>query len=206
MIGARFRFRNAGMKNISTICVYLGSSNRCDEAFKKAAHDFGQIMAKAGLTLVYGGGRVGLMGILAESVMQAGGKVIGIIPEHISKREVSHEGLTELHVVDSMHTRKQMMVSKSDAFVVLPGGIGTLDELCEVMTWKQLGIHDKPIVIANLDGYWTPFVSMIDSVIAGKFMREEDRRLITVVSDLNDVLGALTKAPDETFDPTSKWI
>ena len=163
-------------------------------------------MAKANMTLVYGGGRVGLMGILAENVMNAGGRAIGIIPEHISRREVSHDGLTELHVVDSMHTRKQMMVNKSDAFVVLPGGIGTLDELCEVMTWKQLGIHDKPIIIANVNGYWTPFIEMIENVIAGKFMREEDRRLITVVNNIEDVIGTLTKAPSETFDPSSKWI
>ena len=194
------------MKQVSTVCVYLGSSSRCEDIHKTTAHAFGQLMAKAGMTLVYGGGRVGLMGILADSVLEAGGKVIGIIPEHISKREVQHRELTELHVVDSMHTRKQMMVSKSDAFVVLPGGIGTLDELCEVMTWKQLGIHDKPIVIANVQGYWTPFLQMIDSVIAGKFMRDEDRRLITEVTDIADVIKTLTSAPSETFDPSSKWI
>ena len=194
------------MKNISTVCVYLGSSNRCDDIYKNATESFGNLMATAGLSLVYGGGRVGLMGILAESVMKHGGRAIGIIPEHISKREISHDGLSELHVVDSMHTRKQMMVSKSDAFVVMPGGIGTLDELCEAMTWKQLGIHDKPIVICNLNGYWTPFLSMIDAVIAGKFMREDDRRLITVVDRIEDIIPALTQAPSETFDPTSKWI
>ncbi len=194
------------MKNISTVCVYLGSSGRCDESHKEAARAFGRLMAQAGLTLVYGGGRVGLMGILADSVMESGGKVIGIIPKYISRREVLHEHLTELHVVDSMHVRKQMMVDKSDAFVVLPGGIGTLDELCEVMTWRQLGMHDKPIVIANLQGYWTPFIKMIDAVIAGQFMREEDRHLIATVDRVEDVIGALTKAPSETFDPTSKWI
>lgn len=194
------------MKKISTVCVYLGSSGKCDEIHKKTAFDFGVLLAKAGMTLVYGGGRVGLMGILADSVMKAGGKVIGIIPEHISRREVSHDELTELHVVDSMHTRKQMMVSRSDAFVVLPGGIGTLDELCEVMTWKQLGIHDKPIIIANVNEYWTPFIKMIDNVISNRFMREEDRRLITAVDNINDVIGTLTDAPVETFDPSSKWI
>jgi uncharacterized protein (TIGR00730 family) len=194
------------MTKISTVCVYLGSSGRCADAHKKTARDFGQLLAKAGMTLVYGGGRVGLMGILADSVLESGGKVIGIIPEHISKREISHVDLTELHVVDSMHTRKQMMVSRSDAFVVLPGGIGTLDELCEVMTWKQLGIHDKPIVIANVNDYWTPFLQMIDNVIVEKFMREEDRRLITPVSNIEDVISTLTQAPAETFDPSSKWI
>ncbi len=194
------------MKTISNVCVYLGSSGRCDDMYKKATEHLGVLMAKANMGLVYGGGRVGLMGILAESVMKSGGRAIGIIPEHISKREVSHEGLTELHVVDSMHTRKQMMVSKSDAFVVMPGGIGTLDELCEVMTWKQLGIHDKPIIICNVGGYWTPFIAMIDNVIAGKFMREEDRRLVTVVERVEDIVPALTQAPSETFDPSSKWI
>lgn len=194
------------MTKVSTVCVYLGSSGRCADVHKKTAYDFGQLMAKAGMNLVYGGGRVGLMGILADSVLEGGGKVIGIIPEHISKREVSHVDLTELHVVDSMHTRKQMMVTKSDAFVVLPGGIGTLDELCEVMTWKQLGIHDKPIVIANVDNYWTPFMKMIDNVIAEKFMREEDSRLITSVTNIQDVIKTLTDAPAETFDPSSKWI
>ncbi len=195
-----------GTPTINTVCVYLGSSGQCADHHKKTAFDFGQMLAKAGMTLVYGGGRVGLMGILADSVLKAGGKVIGIIPEHISRREISHEELTELHVVDSMHTRKQMMVNKSDAFVVLPGGIGTLDELCEVMTWKQLGIHDKPIIIANVGDYWTPFLQMIDNVIKERFMREEDRRLITEVGSIDSVIATLTTAPSETFDPSSKWI
>jgi hypothetical protein len=194
------------MKKVSTVCVYLGSSSRCDEIHKTTTHAFGQLMAKSGMSLVYGGGRVGLMGMLADSVLEAGGKVIGIIPEHISKREIQHNDLTELHVVDSMHTRKRMMVDLSDAFVVLSGGIGTLDELCEIMTWKQLGMHDKPIVIVNVAGYWTPFIAMIDNVIAGKFMREEDRRLFTVVEDIESAIKALSDAPSETFDPSSKWI
>lgn len=194
------------MKKVSTVCVYLGSSARCDEIHKTTTHAFGQLMAKAGMTLVYGGGRVGLMGILADSVLDAGGRAIGIIPEHISKREIQHKELTELHVVDSMHIRKQMMVDKSDAFVVLPGGIGTLDELCEVMTWRQLGIHDKPIIIVNVQDYWTPFIKMIDNVISQRFMREEDRRLITVVDTIEGAITALTEAPSETFDPSSKWI
>lgn len=194
------------MTKISTVCAYLGSSGRCDDVHKKSAEEFGRLLAQAGLGLVYGGGNVGLMGLLANSVMTNGGKVIGIIPEHISRREVAHDHLTELHVVDSMHTRKQMMVNRADAFVVLAGGIGTLDELCEVMTWKQLGIHDKPIVIVNIDGYWTPFIDMIDNVIKGKFMREEDRRLVTVVNTVEEVIPVLTAAPSETFDPSSKWI
>jgi uncharacterized protein (TIGR00730 family) len=194
------------MKKISTVCVYLGSSGQCDEIYKKTADDFGRMLTKSNMALVYGGGRVGLMGIVAESVMASGGRAIGIIPEHISKREIQHEGLSELHVVDSMHTRKQMMVDKSDAFVILPGGIGTLDELCEVMTWKQLGMHDKPIIIANVNGYWTPFVNMIENVIAGKFMRDTDRKLITVVDTIDEVIPALERSSSEKFDPSSKWI
>jgi len=194
------------MTNIKTLCVYLGSSNRCDDVYKDAARDFGQLMAKAGIGLVYGGGNVGLMGLVANAVMENGGKVTGIIPEHISSREIANNHLTELHVVDSMHTRKQMMVDLADGFIMMPGGIGTLDEICEVMTWKQLGIHDKPIVIANINNYWTPFLDMIDNVIKGKFMREDDRRIITVVKSVEDIIPAVTQAPSETFDPTSKWI
>lgn len=194
------------MSEIKNVCVYLGSSNRCDERHKETTWKMGRMLAEAGITLVYGGGRVGLMGLLADTVIEHGGRVIGIIPSHIEKREIQHTGLTELHVVDSMHIRKQMMVDRSDAFVVLPGGIGTLDELCEIMTWKQLGIHDKPIVMANDHGYWTPFLSMIEHIIAEKFLREEDKRLLQVVSRVEDVIKALNAAPDEAFDPASKWI
>lgn len=194
------------MTGIKTLCVYLGSSNRCDDIYKDAARNFGRMMAQAGIGLVYGGGNVGLMGLLANAVMENGGRVVGIIPEHISARELANNSLTELHVVDSMHTRKQMMVDRADGFVMLPGGIGTLDEICEVMTWKQLGIHDKPIVVANVNNYWSPFMDMIDNVIAGKFMREEDRRMITVVQTIEEIIPTITQAPSETFDPTSKWI
>jgi hypothetical protein len=194
------------MSEIKSLCVYCGSSGNVDETFKKAAHDMGARMAAEGIRLVYGGGHVGLMGIIADAVMDNGGEAIGIIPEHISSREVQHRGLTELHVVDSMHVRKQMMVDHSDAFLVLPGGIGTLDETCEIMTWRQLGIHDKPIIIANIKDYWTPFLSMIDHVIEQGFMRAGDARILTIVDNLDAVIPALKNAPQETFDPSSKWI
>lgn len=193
-------------QNIKSLCVYCGSSGNVDQDFRDAAKDMGEAMAKAGIRLVYGGGHVGLMGIIADGVMNAGGEGIGIIPEHISSKEVQHKGLTELHVVDTMHTRKQMMVDKSDAFLVLPGGIGTLDELCEIMTWRQLGIHDKPIIIANIKDYWTPFLNMVDHIIEQGFMREGDNKLVHVVTSLDDVIPALENAPDERFDPSSKWI
>lgn len=191
---------------IKSLCVYCGSSGNVDQAFRDAAKLMGQAMAEAGIRLVYGGGHVGLMGIIADAVIDAGGEAIGIIPEHISDREVQHKGLTELHVVDTMHTRKQMMVDYADAFLVLPGGIGTLDELCEVMTWRQLGIHDKPIVIANINDYWTPFISMIENIIANGFMRIGDINLIKIVEQLSDVLPAFENMPAESFDPSSKWI
>lgn len=163
-------------------------------------------MAENGIRLVYGGGKAGLMGLIADAVMSNGGEAIGIIPEHISSREIQHKSLTELHVVDTMHVRKQMMVDYADAFLILPGGIGTLDELCEIMTWRQLGIHDMPIVVANINDYWTPFLTMIDHIITQGFMRDGDRGILTVVEDLKDVLPALDNAPTEKFDPSSKWI
>ncbi|PCH99308.1 MAG: TIGR00730 family Rossman fold protein [Alphaproteobacteria bacterium] len=194
------------MKDIKSLCVYCGSSGNVDDSFRNAASTMGKTMADAGVQLVYGGGHVGLMGLIADAVMDNGGEAIGIIPEHISSKEVQHKGLTELHVVDTMHTRKQMMVDKSDAFLILPGGIGTLDELCEIMTWRQLGIHDKPIIIANINGYWTPFLDMINHIIKAGFMRDGDEKLMIVVESLDEVMPALKEAPDQKFDPSSKWI
>lgn len=191
---------------IKSICVYCGSSINVDEDFKTLAHDMGKILAEKNIRLVYGGGKAGLMGIIADSIMSHGGEAIGIIPSHISDREIQHKGLTELHIVDSMHTRKQMMVDYSDAFLVLPGGVGTLDETCEIMTWRQLGIHDKPIVVANVKDYWTPFLSMIDHIVDQGFMREDDKKIISIVDKLEDIMPAFENAPKETFDPSSKWI
>ncbi len=194
------------MNKIKSLCVYCGSSINVDDDFKDAAKQMGQILAENKIRLVYGGGKAGLMGIIADSVMKNGGEVIGIIPSHISDREIQHMGLTELHVVDTMHVRKQMMVDYSDAFLVLPGGIGTLDETCEIMTWRQLGIHDKPIIIANLKDYWTPFLTMIDNIVDNGFMRADDKRLTIIVDKISDIMDALHRAPEETFDPSSKWI
>lgn len=194
------------MTKIKSLCVYCGSSAKVDEDFKKLAADVGKMMADAGIRLVYGGGKAGLMGIIADAVMQNGGEVTGIIPSHIADREIQHKGLTELHVVDSMHVRKQMMVDLSDAFLVLPGGVGTLDETCEIMTWRQLGVHDKPIVVANIKGYWTPFLTMIDHIVSQGFMREDDKKILSVIEKLEDIFPAFDTAPNETFDPSSKWI
>ena len=194
------------MSDIKSLCVYCGSSINVDDDFKDAARNMGVILAKEGIRLVYGGGKAGLMGIIADSVMDNGGEVIGIIPTHIADREIQHTGLTELHIVDTMHERKQMMVDHSDAFLVLPGGIGTLEETCEIMTWRQLGIHDKPIIIANLKDYWTPFFLLIDRIIDHGFMRADDKKIAMVTDNIDDVLEKLRAAPQESFDPSSKWI
>ena len=193
------------MNNIKSVCVYCGSSSRVDQIYKDSARSLGKALAAEGWGVVYGGGRVGLMGIVADSVLEEGGKVIGIIPEHIQEREVEHTDLTELHIVDSMHIRKQMMVDRSDAFVILAGGIGTLDEFFELLTWKQLGLHDKPIVICNVDGYWDKMLEAVDHIANKGFMRDEDKSYV-VVNRVEDVADALKTAPKETIDPQTKWI
>ena len=194
------------MSNIQNVCVYCGSSSNVDEIYKQAATKLGKIIADEGWGVVYGGGRVGLMGLVADSALENGTSVIGIIPEHIQEREVQHNDLTELHVVDTMHVRKQMMVDRSQAFVILAGGLGTLDELFELLTWKQLGLHDKPIVIVNINGYWTQMLESIKYIAQEGFMREDDLGLFVSVESVDDVSEALKNAPVEKFDPTTKWI
>ena len=162
---------------ITSVCVYCGSASGVAEPYKKAAHDIGAALAERKLRTVYGGGHVGLMGIVADAALKAGGEVIGIIPEHIRSHEVQHMGLTELHVVPDMHTRKRMMVERADAFVIMPGGLGTLDEAFEILTWKKLGLHSKPVIIFNQDGYWDPSPGLIDRTIKDGFAKPEDAEL-----------------------------
>lgn len=194
------------MSEIKSVCVYCGSSARVDQVYKDAAVELGKTIAENGWNVVYGGGRVGLMGLVADSALAAGTKVFGIIPKHIQAREIDHSDLTELHIVDSMHIRKQMMVDRADAFVILAGGLGTLDEFFELLTWKQLGLHDKPIVMVNVRGYWTKMIEAIRYIADEKFMRVEDFSMFTVVDKVEDVAAALLRAPQERFDPSSKWI
>lgn len=194
------------MTKIKSVCVYCGSSSRVDDVYKEAAAELGSLLAAQNWDLVYGGGRVGLMGIVADSALAAGSKVVGIIPKHIQAREIEHTDLTELHVVDSMHIRKQMMVDRGDAFVILAGGLGTLDEFFEILTWKQLGLHDKPVVMVNIRGYWDKMVEAIGYIAHEKFMRDEDLAMFQVVDTVADVPKALTNAPSQRFDPSTKWI
>ena len=194
------------MRDLTSVCVYCGSSNRVSDRFKEAARALGGELASKGVALVYGGGQVGLMGIAADAALDGGGAVIGIIPSHIRDMEVDHAGLTELHVVDSMHTRKMMMFDRSDAFVILPGGLGTLDEMFEIITWRQLAIHDKPVVLVNIDGYWDPMIAMMDSMIQAGFVRPEHKNLFSVVDSVGAVLPALEREPTPVIEPQTKWL
>ncbi|HUB97519.1 MAG TPA: TIGR00730 family Rossman fold protein [Stellaceae bacterium] len=184
------------MASVKTICVYCGSSARVDEAYRTAATRLGTIFAKAGIGLVYGGGRVGLMGLMADAALAAGGRVTGIIPHHLHDREVGHGGLTEMILVDDMHIRKRRMFELSDAFVTLPGGLGTLDETMEILTWKQLGLHDKPIIVVNVGNYWAPLLELVDHAVTNGFAGREVRHFFRVVSTVEEVLPALAQMPE----------
>ncbi len=185
----------------TSVCVYCGSSSRVADAYLESARLLGTLLARAGIRLVYGGGRVGLMGIMADAALAAGGRVLGIIPEHIQALEVDHTGLTELIVVDSMHERKRMMVDRSDAFVVLPGGLGTLDECFEIVTWKQLRLHDKPVIIADIEGYWQPLISLFEHINASGFVSGGHSRLFQVVAGVEDALTVLGIQPPSLQQP-----
>ena len=194
------------MATVKRLCVYCGSSGRVHEAYRTAAKQLGTMLADAGIELVYGGGRVGLMGLLADAVLAAGGRVIGIIPSHLHDYEVGHHGISELIVVRSMHERKQRMFELSDAFAVLPGGLGTLDETFEIITWRQLRLHDKPIVIVDVEGYWKPFKAMLDHIVGHNFATRDSLRLFRIVPNVDRLFDALTASPEPMVDPEAKWI
>ncbi|MDP9128335.1 MAG: TIGR00730 family Rossman fold protein [Pseudomonadota bacterium] len=188
---------------ISSVCVYCGSSNDAGPQFKQLARDVGAALAKQGMRIVYGGGHVGLMGIVADTALQNGAEVIGIIPEHIRAQEVQHHGLTELHVVPDMHTRKRMMVERADAFLILPGGLGTLDETCEILTWKKLSLHNKPVVIFNTNGYWDPFIAMVDRALQEGFEKASTLASFKVVETLDDMFSALSHLDAPQMGPVT---
>jgi hypothetical protein len=179
---------------LKRICVYCGSASS-DEATEKEIRAFGREIARRGITLVYGGSSRGLMGALADEVLAAGGKVVGVMPKALEGRESAHRGLTELQVVSTMHEREQRMFDLSDAFVAFPGGFGTMEELIEMLTWKQMGIHGKPIVIANIGGYFDPLLAQFDAAIQSKYVRSEDRILFTVAENTKAILTLLDGAP-----------
>jgi uncharacterized protein (TIGR00730 family) len=179
---------------IRSICVYCGSSPGNDPVFVEAARKFGQILAQNGITLVYGGGSRGLMGALALSVHEHGGRVIGVIPEFLKVRERMFTGAQEIVVTHDMHERKRMMFERADAFVALPGGIGTLEELVEQLTWSQLGRHRKPILVANINGFWEPLVELLEHMKRSGFIHSDLTFDYAVVDRIEDIVPAIKSA------------
>jgi uncharacterized protein (TIGR00730 family) len=173
---------------LQRICVFCGSSDGRDPEFVRAAQDLGAVLASEGIGLVYGGARVGLMGVLADSVIRRGGSVVGVIPRSLVDREIAHEGVADLRIVDSMHERKALMADLADAFLALPGGLGTLEEFAEILTWAQLRIHTKPCGLLNVGGYFDPLLAMLDRAEQEGFLRGDHRSMIVVSSDASDVL------------------
>jgi uncharacterized protein (TIGR00730 family) len=185
------------------VCVFCGSSAGARPAYRGAADAMGRLLAAQGRTLVYGGGNVGLMGVAADAALAAGGRVIGVIPHHLVAREVGHGGLTELRTVDSMHERKQMMADLADAFVLLPGGLGSLEEFFEVWTWGQLGLHGKPYGLLNVEGYFDPLLAFLDHAVAERFVRPAHRDLVLID---DDPARLLTRLDAQEPAPSPKWI
>jgi uncharacterized protein (TIGR00730 family) len=180
---------------IRSVAVFCGARTGTDPAHAEAARRLGAAIAEAGMTLIYGGGGVGLMGEVARAAVEAGGRVRGVIPEFLTRIERPYDALTELEVTGSMHTRKTRMYELADAFVTLSGGLGTLDETVEVLTWRQLGLHDKPIVILDIAGWARPFVALLEAVIAQGFAAESHRRLISVAGGVGEAMALLRRAP-----------
>ena len=185
------------------ICVFLGSSTGVSPTYGDAARHFGTLLARRGIGLVYGGGLIGLMGMVADGACAAGGEVIGVIPEALRAREHDHGGLSALHVVSTMHERKAMMAELSDGFVALPGGIGTFEELFEVWTWSQLGYHAKPCALLNVNGFYNAMSSFIDHVVDEGFLRQKDRDMLMVHDDPEILLDSLIRYMPQ---PTTKWL
>jgi len=179
--------------SIRRLCVYCGSSIGADPRYREAAAALGTGIAAAGIELVYGGGRNGLMGTVADAVLAGGGTAIGVIPRHLQDREVAHLGLSELVIVDTMHQRKQAMAERADAFAVLPGGVGTLDETVEILSWRQLGLHNKPVYIVDIAGYWSPLAVLFDHVVAQNFAAPMVPRLVDFVPDVGVLLAKFSR-------------
>jgi uncharacterized protein (TIGR00730 family) len=190
------------MKPIRTLCVFCGSSVGNRPEYAVAAVEVGRLLAQRGIRLVYGAGNVGLMGILADAALAAGGEVIGVIPQMLVDRELAHRGLTDLRIVGTMHERKALMAELSDAFLALPGGLGTFEELCEALTWSQLGIHAKPCGALNIRGYFDDLQSLLDRALQEGFLRPEHRNLLVTASNPTQLLDRLEK-----YEPTyyQKW-
>ncbi|SDD26968.1 hypothetical protein SAMN05216345_107221 [Cupriavidus sp. YR651] len=187
---------------MKSVCVYCGSSPGHRPEYADAARALGKAMAEQSLALVYGGGKVGLMGIVADSVMAHGGAAIGVIPDALMQKEVGHRGLTELHVVRNMHERKQMMADRADAFIAMPGGVGTFEELFETFTWLQLGYHDKPVGLLNVAGFYDGMLGFLNHAVGEGFLKQVHAEMLHVAETPADLLGRLAAAPRVHVD---KW-
>jgi uncharacterized protein (TIGR00730 family) len=195
--------RLRGVVALRSVCVFCGSSTPPDARYREAARALGVLVARRGIGLVYGGGRVGLMGELADAALSQGGRVTGVIPAGLFSREIGHTGLTELREVASMHQRKQLMYDLSDAFVALPGGLGTLEELAEVATWSQLGLHAKPVVLLDVDGFWEPLVAQLDRMVSTGLLKPANRELVQLARSGEEALSVLASAEPVYVE---KWI
>jgi uncharacterized protein (TIGR00730 family) len=189
---------------VRRVCVFCGASSGRLAAYADAARSIGTALADRGLGLVYGGGRVGLMGAVADATLARGGEVIGVIPRELVDRELAHSGLTELHVVGSLHERKALMAELADGFVALPGGFGTLDELLEQLTWSQLGLHAKPVGLYDVEDYWRPLIALARHATEEGFVRESDLAAIAVAEDAEGLLDRLERLT-RTERPRPKW-
>lgn len=183
------------MNDINAICVYSASSPEVNECYLKTAKKIGMLFGKHQIELIYGAGKVGLMGAMADAVLERGGKVTGIIPSFMIEQNWHHTQLTQLVEVESMHARKQKMAALSDGVVALPGGCGTLEELLEIITWKQLGLYNKPIVIVNTNGFYNPLIEMLDKAIDEKFMHPDHKKMWSIVEHIAQVIDLLQKTP-----------
>ena len=191
------------MPQLTSVCVYCASSTGTNDTIVAATRELGNLLAERGIGLVYGGGAVGLMGLVADTVLEAGGTVTGIIPLSLFPKEVAHQGCTELITVDSMHERKRLMFERSDAFIALPGGFGTLEEIAEVTTWGQIGMHTKPVGVLNIDGYWDGLLSYLDRAVGDGLLKEQNNQLLLRATTPADMLTTL-----ETYEGSAepKWL
>ena len=180
-------------RQIRSVCVYCGSAIGTDQRYRAAAAELGHNLAAAGIAMVFGGGHIGLMGVAADAALAGGGRVIGVIPAALRDRELAHGRVGELVVVDTMHERKRVMAERADAFAVLPGGIGTLDEFFEILTWRQLALHDKPIFLVDVAGYWQPLRTLLDHIVAHSFAANLAPRLVEIVPDVPTLMAALSR-------------
>ena len=189
---------------MKSVCVFSGSNRGARPSYTTAASELGRVVAERGMRIVYGGASVGLMGEVADAALAADGEVVGVIPQHLVDREVAHEGLTELRITASMHERKALMAELSDGFVALPGGLGTLEELAEVLTWSQLGLHRKPCGLLDVDGFYEPLLTFLDHTVTERFVSVEHRAIVQAATTPGDLLDRLAswRPPD---GETEKW-